>query len=96
MNFRSRLIIVVFIVLGMFVLHNSFWLWPLDGQVPLLFGFMPFAYSYYVGYAFLAMLAMKLIIYLAWPDPPAGIFEECGDSRDRTGCSAAPGGGELP
>lgn len=87
---------VVFIVLVMFVLHNSFWLWDLDGQMPILFGFMPFAYSYYVGYAFLAMLAMKLIIYLAWPDPPADFFEKRGAGKDRQGGGTEPGGGELP
>jgi hypothetical protein len=59
----------------MFVLHNSFWLWDLDSVVPLLFGFMPFAFSYYIGYAILAVLAMKLIIALAWPDPPGEVID---------------------
>ena len=75
MKFKTRLALVALIVLVMFVLHNSFWLWSLDGRVPLLFGFMPFAFSFYVAYAFLAVLAMKVIINLAWPDPPAEILE---------------------
>ncbi len=70
MKFRARLILVILIALAMFVLHNSFWLWGLDGRVPLLLGFMPFAFSFYVGYTILALLAMKVIIDLAWPDPP--------------------------
>ena len=75
MKFKRRLALVTLIVLVMFLLHNSFWLWHLDDRVPLLFGFMPFAFSYYVGYAFLALLAMKLIIRIAWPDPPADAIE---------------------
>ncbi len=79
MSFKVRLALVALIVLVMFLLHNSFWLWDLDARVPLLFGFMPFAFSYYVFYTFLALLAMKLIIDLAWPDPPAGVIEPGGD-----------------
>ena len=76
MNFKTRLVLVIVIVVIMFLLHNSFWLWHLDSRIPLLFNFMPFAYSYYVGYAILAVLAMKLIISLAWPDPPEDLFDE--------------------
>ncbi len=76
MNFKLRLGLVILIVLIMFLLHNSFWLWSLDARVPLLFGFMPFAYSYYIGYTILAVLAMRLIIGLAWPDPPPGFFKK--------------------
>ena len=75
LSFRARMAIIVLVVLIMFALHNSFWLWPLDATFPLLFGFMPFAFSYYVGYTILALLAMRLIIALAWPDPPAGLFD---------------------
>ncbi len=75
MKFRTRLILVILIVLVMFVLHNSFWLWNLDDRVPLLLGFMPFAFSFYVGYTILALIAMKVIIDLAWPDPPADAVE---------------------
>jgi hypothetical protein len=75
MKFKRRLALVALIVLVMFLLHNSFWLWHLDDRMPLLFGFMPFAFSYYVGYALLALLAMKLIIRIAWPDPPADVIE---------------------
>lgn len=75
MTFKARLTLVTLIVLVMFVMHNSFWLWGLDDRIPLLFGFMPFAYSFYVGYAILAVVAMKLVIQLAWPDPPAELVE---------------------
>ncbi len=75
MNFKVRFALVCLIVLIMFILHNSFWLWGLDDKVPLLFGFMPFAFSYYVGYTFLALVAMRLIIALAWPDPPEDLFD---------------------
>ena len=75
MTFKKRLTLVSLIVLVMFILHNSFWLWDLDSAVPLLFGFMPFAFSYYIGYAILAVLAMKLIIALAWPDPPGEVID---------------------
>ncbi len=81
MNFKVRLGMVILIVLIMFILHNSFWLWDLDARVPLLFGFMPFAYSYYIGYTILAVLAMRLIIGLAWPDPPDHLFEESGQNK---------------
>lgn len=74
LNFKTRLSLAVLIVLIMFLLHNSFWWWPLDGRLPLLFGFMPFAFSFYVAYAFLATAAMALVISLAWPDPPADLF----------------------
>jgi len=76
MSFKVRLALVILIVLVMFILHNSFWLWDLDSRLPLLFGFMPFAYSYYIGYTILAVLAMRLIIGLAWPDPPEDLFEQ--------------------
>ncbi len=75
MTFKIRLTLVSLIVLIMFILHNSFWLWDLDARVPLLFGFMPFAFSFYVGYAVLALVALRQIIYLAWPDPPAEVIE---------------------
>ena len=75
MKFRGRLALVGLIVLIMFILHNSFWLWDLDARIPLLFGFMPFAFSFYVGYTVLALIAMKLIVALAWPDPPAEVIE---------------------
>ncbi len=81
MSFKVRLGLVIMIVLIMFLLHNSFWLWNLDGRVPLLFGFMPFAYSYYIGYTILAVLAMKLVIGLAWPDPPDDLFEQPGPDK---------------
>lgn len=79
MSFKVRFALVCLIVLVMFILHNSFWLWGLDDKVPLLFGFMPFAFSYYVGYTFLALIAMRLIISLAWPDPPADLFDAAND-----------------
>ena len=82
MNFKTRFILVGLIVLIMFLLHNSFWLWDLDADIPLLFGFMPFAFSYYVGYAFLSVLAMKLVINLAWPDPSDEVVESF-DRRER-------------
>jgi uncharacterized membrane protein len=75
MKFKTRLALVALIVLVMFVLHNSYWLWSFDSTVPLLFGFMPFAFSFYVVYAFLSVLLMKVIINLAWPDPPAELLE---------------------
>lgn len=75
MNFNRRLGLVCLLVLIMFLLHNSFWLWDLDARMPLLFGFMPFAFSFYVGYAVLALITMKLIVALAWPDPPADVLE---------------------
>lgn len=81
MNFKARLSMVVLVVMIMFLLHNSFWLWGLDDRVPLLCGFMPFAYSFYVGYAFLAVAAMKLIIKLAWPDPPAELLDSAPDEE---------------
>jgi len=71
MKFKVRLALVALIVLVMFALHNSFWLWDFDATVPLLFGFMPFAFSYYIFYALLSVLVLKLIIKLAWPDPSA-------------------------
>ncbi len=83
MTFKVRLALVALIVLVMFVLHNSFWLWDLDNQVPLLFGFMPFAFSFYVGYTLLALAAMKAIISLAWPDPPADLFQSA-DGKGRS------------
>ena len=75
MTFKKRFTVVIFIVLLMFILHNSFWLWDLDRTSPLIFGFMPFAFSFYLGYAFLAVLAMGLVIKLAWPDPPKEVSD---------------------
>lgn len=83
MNFKKRLVLVGFIVLIMFILHNSFWLWHLDDKIPILFGFMPFAFSYYVFYAFLAVLAIKLVIKLAWPDPPQEVLESIKNEREQ-------------
>lgn len=81
MKFKYRLALVVLIVLIMFILHNSFWLWDLDARVPLLLGFMPFAFSYYIFYAILSVLALKLIIKLAWPDPPAKFTTQAEESE---------------
>ena len=76
LNAGARLGAVSLIALIMFLLHNSFWLWKWDARVPFLFGFMPFSFSYYIGYALLATLAMGLVVILAWPDPPAGLLEQ--------------------
>jgi hypothetical protein len=81
MKFKYRFALVVLMVLIMFILHNSFWLWELDARLPLLFGFMPFAFSYYIFYALLSVLALKLIIKLAWPDPPADFLTQAGESE---------------
>ncbi len=75
-SFKIRFSLIVLVVLIMFLLHNSFWLWQWDSRLPLLFGFMPFAFSFYVAYAFLATAAMALVIKLAWPEPPADLFEQ--------------------
>lgn len=74
-SFKFRFGLALLVVAVMFALHNSFWLWPLDGRLPFLFGFMPFAFSFYVLYALLAVAAMALVIKLAWPDPPERLFE---------------------
>ncbi len=81
MNFKVRFMLVCVIVLIMFILHNSFFLWDLDSRIPLLFGFMPFAYSYYAGYAVLSVLVMKAIISLAWPDPPKEVTDQFTDKE---------------
>lgn len=81
MKFKVRLALVSLIVLIMFLLHNSFWLWEFDNKVPFLCGFMPFAFSYYVAYAVLAVLAMKLVISLAWPDPPKEVTDSFTDGE---------------
>lgn len=83
-SFKVKLGAAVLIVLIMFLLHNSFWLWPWDDRGPFLFGFMPFAFSYYIGYTLLATLAMALVIALAWPDPPGEpAVMERGDGEER-------------
>ncbi|NLA26457.1 MAG: hypothetical protein GX878_03585 [Firmicutes bacterium] len=69
------------IALVMFLLHNSFWLWKWDAQAAFLFGFMPFSFSFYIGYALLATLAMTLVVILAWPDPPAALLEPENDDK---------------
>ncbi len=74
-SFRLRMTLIILVVLIMFALHNSFWLWQWDATFPLLFGFMPFAFSYYVFYTLLATLAMNLVVYLVWPDPPKGLVD---------------------
>ncbi len=74
LSFRMRFVIVMFIVLIMFALHNNFWSWQFDAQFPLLFGFMPFAFSYYIIYTFIATAAIYLIILLVWPDPPEDLL----------------------
>ncbi len=81
MKFKVRLALVAVIVLVMFILHNSFWLWGLDDRVPLLFGFMPFAFSFYAGYTILAVIAMRAIITLAWPEPPADLLQPAGSEE---------------
>jgi hypothetical protein len=78
--FKRNFRLVMLLVLLMFLLHNSFWLWQYDGSFPLLFGFMPFAFSFYVVYALLAVAVLGLIVRLAWPDPPADLFD--GDERE--------------
>jgi hypothetical protein len=91
-GFKFRFGLVLLIAAAMFALHNSFWLWPLDGRLPFLFGFMPFAFSYYVFYALLAVAAMALVIKLAWPDPPERLLEPAGEAEPApsTGGSGRP------
>ncbi|MEW5784736.1 MAG: hypothetical protein AB1767_06645 [Bacillota bacterium] len=67
---KTRSILVAVLVLGMFLLHNSFWLWKWDNRLPILFGFMPFSFAYYAAYALLATAVLALIVALVWPDPP--------------------------
>ncbi|RQD75268.1 MAG: hypothetical protein D5R97_06415 [Candidatus Syntrophonatronum acetioxidans] len=77
-SFRMRFVLVIVIVLLMFLLHNNFWSWQLDASFPLLFGFMPFAYSYYIFYTVLATVAMYVTIVLIWPDPPEDLTSSVG------------------
>ena len=69
-SFKVRFMLVFLIVLAMFLLHNNFWSWQYDAAFPLIFGFIPFAFYYYITYAALATVAMYVIILLVWPDPP--------------------------
>ncbi|PKM80678.1 MAG: hypothetical protein CVU88_04445 [Firmicutes bacterium HGW-Firmicutes-13] len=73
-SFKVRIFLVMAVVLIMFFLHNNFWTWKLNANFPLLFGFMPFAFFYYILYTVLAAAAMHLIIVLVWPDPPEDIL----------------------
>ena len=73
-SFKVRFMLVVLIVLVIFLLNNNFWSWQYDATFPLLFGFMPFAFYYYIIYAILATVAMYVIIFLVWPDPPEDLL----------------------
>ncbi len=75
------MVLVIMVVLVMFLLHNSFWLWPLDRKLPLLLGFMPFSFSFYIGYALLSTAAIVLIVKLVWPDPPTGVLQPDNDEE---------------
>ncbi len=77
-SFRMRFALVTAIVLVMFLLHNNFWSWQLDASFPLLFGFMPFAFSYYIFYTILATAAMYITILLIWPDPSEDLTSSVG------------------
>ena len=77
-SFRMRFALVIAIVLLMFLLHNNFWSWQLDASFPLLFGFMPFAFSYYIFYTILATAAMYITILLIWPDPSEDLTSSVG------------------
>lgn len=74
LSFGMRFMLVIVIVLIMFALHNNFWSWQFDAAFPILFGFMPFAFYYYIFYTFFATAAMYLIIMLVWPDPPEDLL----------------------
>ena len=84
LSFKVRGTLVALLVLIMFALHNSFWLWKFDGRLPLLFGFMPFSFSFHVAYALLATAVMALVVNLAWPDPPAEAIVPA-DEKEWTG-----------
>ncbi len=75
LTFKLRFTLVLLMVLIMFILHNSFWLWKFDEQLPLLFGFMPFAFFFFVGYAVLAVVVLFLVVAMVWPDPPRELLE---------------------
>lgn len=74
MNWKRLLLI--FIVITFYVLHQDFWNWRETD--PIVFGFLPIGFFYHICYTIAASLLMWLLVKYAWP---AHLEEEEGKTR---------------
>jgi hypothetical protein len=80
---KSKYLLLAIWVLIVFALHQDVWNWHKTS--PLLFGLIPPGLTYHLGYSFLAMITMALLVRFAWP-----AHLEDDDVRDHTPPSHKP------
>ncbi len=59
-------IILIFLVVGLYVLHQDFWFWRT--AEPIVFGLLPIGIFYHACYTLAVSLVMWLIVKYAWPE----------------------------
>jgi hypothetical protein len=58
-------LLLIFIVVAFFILHQDFWYWR--ETAPIVFGFLPIGLFYHVCYTIAVSLLMLLLVKYAWP-----------------------------
>ena len=75
---RNGRLLIWFLVLALFVLHQDFWLW--DNKT-LVLGFLPIGLFYHAAFSLAAACVWALAIKLAWP-AEIEAWAEQGDSAE--------------
>ena len=65
MKKRLKPLLLTFLVLAVYILHQDFWNWR--KAEPLVFGFFPIGLAYHAAYSILAAILMALLVKFAWP-----------------------------
>jgi hypothetical protein len=71
-------LILIFIVIALFILHQDFWFWR--AATPIVFGFLPIGLFYHVCYTIVVSLLMWLLVKYAWP---SHLEERAGEGEAR-------------
>jgi len=61
----SKALLLTFLILLVYFLHQDFWNWK--KAEPLVFGFLPIGLAYHAGYSVLAAILMAVLVKVAWP-----------------------------
>ena len=77
--------ILIFAVVGLYVLHQDTWFW--NTAKPLVFGFLPVGLFYHATYSVAIVVLMMLLVRYAWPSHIEDQFEHNSTSRKQQSVS---------
>ena len=62
---RAKTLLLTFLILTLYLLHQDFWLWR--EARPLVLGFLPVGLFYHASYTLACVLLMAILVKWAWP-----------------------------